>query len=326
MGIGDYNGSQDLKGVGMDYKNSIHAFNKKYKYSVFYRNKKNENVYSQQEIKNFKKSRVKLHWSEKDSSNDDDDDDHEILDFFRDARNIIVQNKHDSLIAIISSHGDVDGVILDSNGEELPLMYIYHIFSRDECDYLKDKPKLVFVDACRGRMQSRVSSNTSDVSIATKSLTSITDVINSSGGGTEEDSKITFEEKKNSDKELKETELGEKDEKQQIKDVIDKEENSNVIKQLFEEKKYHKEGNFRFIYANIEGYATVDGGKKGGYLIQAIHSVFLKVDTVLKSNLDAIVYQINDQSKKKVGTSVVVQRIEDVNRMDGIVTFQIKDA
>ena len=41
----------------------------------------------------------------------------------------------------MSSHGDDEGVILDSDSEDVSLMEIYWIFTRDECPYLKDKPK-----------------------------------------------------------------------------------------------------------------------------------------------------------------------------------------
>ena len=32
---------------------------------------------------------------------------------------------------------------------------------------------------------------------------------------------------------------------------------------------YHEEANFMVVYATIDGYAVVDGGKKSGYLIRA---------------------------------------------------------
>ena len=55
-----------------------------------------------------------------------------------------------------------------------------------------------------------------------------------------------------------------------------------------------------------------------------MHSVFGNVDKVVSSTLDIIVHQINMQAKKLVGTSHVVQLVEDVNRMDGIAILEKK--
>ena len=97
-----------------------------------------------------------------------------------------------------------------------------------------------------------------------------------------------------------------------------------AIKKEFTKKPYHKEGNYRFIYANIDCYAVAEGGKKGGHLIRALNSVFANVNAIIASDLDPIVYQLNKQAKKRVGTSVVVQQIEDVSRMDGPATLRIR--
>ena len=64
--------------------------------------------------------------------------------------------------------------------------------------------------------------------------------------------------------------------------------NSNTtLSQLF-----HNEGNCRFIYANPDGYAAVDGGKNGGYLMQSIKNVFNKKLDIENKNLDNIINQI----------------------------------
>ena len=47
--------------------------------------------------------------------------------------------------------------------------------------------------------------------------------------------------------------------------------------QDFKEKAFcHCEANSRFIYVNPDGYAAVDGGINGGYLIQATKKIFCK--------------------------------------------------
>ena len=149
MCIGEYHDkSQNLIGVGADYKNTVLAFNSTYNYSVFYMNNKNENMYVTEkiDIKTAKLSRrVKIEWTEK-----------EIVSFFKNARDIIVENKHDGLITVISSHGEGQGVILDSNYEEVSLIEIFSTFSSFYCQYLEDKPKIMFIDACRGQMLSKV--------------------------------------------------------------------------------------------------------------------------------------------------------------------------
>ena len=323
MGIGEYHDKlQNLPGIGADYKNCVLAFNSVYNYSVFYKNHKNKNVYAKDKIdlSTAKLSRkVKIEWVYD-----------EIIQFFKNARDIIVKNQHDALITIISSHGDMEGVIVDSNHEEVSLIEIFSLFNRNQCVYLQDKPKIMFIDACRGQMISKVnvapianinsknSNNTATTTYASlktklkllslKSLNNI-DVTNDNDNTDDKND----ENKQNTVFKDNESNVSQKKENC----------NQNGIKSQLE-KTYHKEGNYRFIYANIDGYAVVEGGTRGGYLIRAIRSVFGNVDHILSSNLDEIVHQINEQAKQRVGTSILVQQVEDVNRMDGIVTFQKK--
>ena len=68
---------------------------------------------------------------------------------------------------------------------------------------------------------------------------------------------------------------------------IDTRPSTSTLKNLF-----HTQANCRFIYANPEGYAAVDGGKNGGYLTQATKHVFMKKNSIENENLDSIVNQI----------------------------------
>ena len=141
LGIGgDYHNhdkSQNLVRIGTDCKRCIKVFNGGYNYSIFYQNETNKNVYKRKKI-DLETAQISTHvkteWEEA-----------EILKFFGDPRDVygVVNNNHDGLIVFISSHGESGGVILDydSDGEEVSLMEIYWIFTRDECPYLKDKPK-----------------------------------------------------------------------------------------------------------------------------------------------------------------------------------------
>ena len=150
VGIGEYHDElQNLIGVIQDYKNMIYTFNNMYNYSFYYQTKDNKMVYTGNTIVNLKNVHIsdiiKIDWGAD-----------EILDFFESARDMIVSKKHDSLIVIISSHGDSDGIILDSEFEEVQLYQIFYKFMRNECPYLQDKAKIVFVDACRGSLKSWV--------------------------------------------------------------------------------------------------------------------------------------------------------------------------
>ena len=84
---------------------------------------------------------------------------------------------------------------------------------------------------------------------------------------------------------------------------------------------YHNEANTRFLFANPDGYAAIDGGIKGGYLIQATKHVFCKLDQIYQKNLDNIVNQIRLETRKLVGSGTM-QNVEDVNRINFNVLFQ----
>ena len=71
----------------------------------------------------------------------------EIYDFIENVKKTVVENKHDSLMLFISSHGDSDGVILDSSCEEVSLTSIFAQFFGNKCPYLLDKPKLFVTDS-----------------------------------------------------------------------------------------------------------------------------------------------------------------------------------
>jgi hypothetical protein len=58
-------------------------------------------------------------------------------------------NKHDALAVIFLSHGD-NGEIIGVDGKSVEVEELLEFFNNDECDYLKGKPKMFFVSACRG--------------------------------------------------------------------------------------------------------------------------------------------------------------------------------
>ena len=159
LGIGEYCDRDDLIGVTKDYKNIIHTFYKQFGYSIVYYDNhdilqycnKKPNILNQEESKNDdtlieqtklpqenqSKSAFKLNWSVD-----------EIEKFIENVNEIVqnTHNQHDSLIFFISSHGDNDHVIIDSDGEEVQLMSIFDKFFGQSCPYLLDKPKIFFID------------------------------------------------------------------------------------------------------------------------------------------------------------------------------------
>ena len=314
LGIGEYHDeSQNLIGIGTDYKRCVHAFNNRYNYSVFYQNRKNEKIYSttKMNLETAKLSRsVKIEWTYE-----------EIIEFFQNARNIVVNNKHDSLIIIISSHGESDGVIIDSNHDEMPLREIYHLFTRGECDYLKAKPKIVFVDACRGKMLSNVKYQDTSKQQDTGDHKNKNNQIKTKNVS----STITTANANNNSDELPESDNGSNSNNDD--DNNDNNHNNGSKENAIEKQlnAYDKESNYRFIYATSDRDAVVESSKRGGHFMRSICSVFAHVDGVVSSDLDTIVYQINYQAKKRGETSHVVQQVEDVNRMDCRVTFQQKE-
>ena len=56
---------------------------------------------------------------------------------------------HDCFVLCIMSHG-LEGLFFGSDGETLPYETVFDIFSNSSCRTLRGKPKLIFIQACRG--------------------------------------------------------------------------------------------------------------------------------------------------------------------------------
>ncbi|XP_067129574.1 caspase-2-like [Centruroides vittatus] len=86
----------------------------------------------------------------------------EIMKIFEDFSK---ERKHyyvDSCIIIIMSHGNKD-IIYGTYGGEVKLTDIFELFNNKNCDALKNKPKLFFIQACRGQKFDSGTSRNSDV-------------------------------------------------------------------------------------------------------------------------------------------------------------------
>ena len=347
IGVGDYENDvmPPLVGVNMDYLNSIYTFHYKLGYSVLFQNKlansveyitKNGNA----EIDfNKCKEQVKTYWL-----------DDEIEQFFDNVKLYTLTHHHDAVIFLISAHGDSEGVILDCQGEEVSLGVLFSSFQGQECTYLIDKPKIAFVDACRGSMRSKpyyvpqkqekqekeTNGNpakskmisqadkwTSDMSSSGFSNDAPSIIIEpnqttsgGSGGGLGGGGVIAADAYASGPGGLGSP--GSPGSPGSDSDSINK---SSIEP---EDAHYHTNANFRYVYGNPEGYAVADGGSKGGYLIRSIKRVFSNVDVLTNSQtLDTIVHQIRKQTKKLVGKGSV-QCVEDVNTMTYEVVFEEK--
>lgn len=73
----------------------------------------------------------------------------EIMDLFRTVASEGNQRGADCFVAILMSHGG-EKVIYDVEKEEVELKSIYAMFNNENCEALRGKPKLFFIQACRG--------------------------------------------------------------------------------------------------------------------------------------------------------------------------------
>ena len=202
------------------------------------------------------KSNVKKHWTED-----------EIGDFFDNVKDKVVTNKHDGCIFLVSAHGESEGVILDSEGEEVSLGLLLANFNGTYCQYLADKPKIVVVDACRGSMKAKL--------VTTLKLETDENKMNDIIGMKAMNNK-NMNNNNNDNTDNTKTGIFEKDGKGTYSVVIDakdvNDKNGDISKNMIRinDKYYHEGANFRYIYGNPEGFAVPDGGSKGGYLIRGI--------------------------------------------------------
>ena len=133
LGIGKYNNNsttstytlQDIIGMKMDYKNMIALWNIYLGYSIFYRANDNSNRYYKNRCMNNQNlfDLFKMNWS-----NDD-------INVFTDDIMYQIDNEqcHDSLIFIISSHGNSGNYLYDSNHNEYQLLNLINKFNQQNC-------------------------------------------------------------------------------------------------------------------------------------------------------------------------------------------------
>ena len=146
-GISDYSKAepkgvwQNLDGVIVDIKNIINLWHDIYGYNNMtvslhnYTQQKNNNTISDSV------SYAPLAMADSNSYND----------FLVGIRLKIDSNKcYDGLIYYYSGHGVTNGIILE-NGEKFSIKRIFQTFNGTQCVLLRDKPKIMIFDSCRGR-------------------------------------------------------------------------------------------------------------------------------------------------------------------------------
>ena len=72
-----------------------------------------------------------------------------MIDFLKNERAKVKWHDMECVVLIIMSHGETDG-IYGTDGELTKLKDMTDIFISSQCPGLNEKPRLVFVQACRG--------------------------------------------------------------------------------------------------------------------------------------------------------------------------------
>lgn len=78
---------------------------------------------------------------------DEEDSLYEILE---DEIEMLNKSTYDAFVCYILTHGNRDGELMMTDGNSVLLSEILQLFNRDNCHGLVNKPKLFFIQACRG--------------------------------------------------------------------------------------------------------------------------------------------------------------------------------
>ena len=316
IGIGYYpNGGilGHLIGVPNDYKNMIKLFAFHWGYPFIYQTDDNKIVYldKQRLTKNNNKyhTNFKLKWNED-----------EIGGFVLKSKKIIESIKPDGLIFIISSHGDRDRVIIDSDFEEYQLAYILVEYwnINSGCPYLADKPKIFFVDMCQGQKKPLPRGQKKKIKNAMATKGGHSKLAKTDKQDKQDKQAKPAEDKQQTDhpdeQKGQNADQTPKTHKQQtiaMKQTTDSkndnnddehkkdklEDNLSTVAQM--EDKYLDYENFCVVYGNLDDYSVLDGGKEGGYLIRGLKSV-LKQRDASNFELNQLIRMIGNETLRLV--------------------------
>ena len=239
--------------------------------------------------------------------------DSEIFDFNDQILSILENNKYnnDCLMYFISCHGDLGGIIYDSEENKIPLISIFEQFNNQNCIQLRNKPKIYFIDACRGDIRTKRITN-SNIPLLVQSNQKTMENHNNhsiehaiwklSTSTTNNTNTSIFIDHSNS---LIPTSTA----------VTSKDRVSNNV---FSKYSYNRE-----IYANTEGYAVVEPSSKGAYLIRSITKAFVN-DKIFVKDFDTIMIHTRNILLKLMGKTVEcgAQVIDDRSNIPTKLFFQ----
>lgn len=260
LGIGHYTQMKPLLGVARDLRSVKVSFCATNGYTLFFaREKDKEPLYvclDGQTIATTKYqpedvSKLKLSWTEDD-----------IRSFNKEVGGVLSSNNFDGLIYIISCHGHNNNEIITSDGEEVVIDdEIFQRFGNEKCAALRGKPKVVFIDACTGSTPKKLHAIESYVGTGTATYgESIhNDHVLIKNSHTYNNIQQSNKNSKNDNNSADSKENDESYKHTQVRVVSSR------------EAAFYLEGRDLFVvYASLKGYAIVDGGVKGGYLIRSI--------------------------------------------------------
>ena len=316
--IGDYTKCSlpSLKEATKDYQNIIATFNGIRDYHIVYLNDQNKlqhlNYQTAKSSTNDTKSwKFKTKWTCD-----------EIEAFNENVRvNIIESQKndcnfsdnYDSIIYILSCHGDRDECIYDSNGESINTAFILETFNNVKCKQLRQKPKLYFFDT--NRISASTLSTSSNVSSENKNNTDMK------------------QQEKNQTPIFKDSQHSRHNENNVLSSPISKPTTMNVSNKTLLQT-YTKENHCRKIFGNTAEFAqlqfssrSVKIGDVGGILVNSLCTTVSCNEIFFKNDFDDILIDIRYQMAKLVGLSENVDLVAliDHNRMPYKIRFGNKD-
>ena len=235
--------------------------------------------------------------SDSDSDSDSSDDESKSESFENESKDDFESDPYDGLIYFVSSHGDSDNVINDSTGEEYSLTFIFDKFDNENCPYLRHKPKIYFLDCCRGTMTTKrkIDPNSNSNYQNYQNYQNLNGMDESKSNDNSNGYKNGGSMSKNGIK-------------------INK-------KQRMPARTYVKTKDDFQIWATPPGYSAVEAGKKGGYLIQSVTKVFKK-NRIFKKEFDTILKQTSKIMTSDMGSSI--HGGVNVMRVEKTVDYDIK--
>ena len=292
LGIGKYDNKDinDLIGMNNDYKNMKLAFNYHFGYSMFYRTENSDD----HDIKQCDKKcatisdchdSFKIHWTED-----------EVLDFVEDIQDYLMKNGEyfDGLIFIISSNAHEkheNREILASDSIPIQLASIFYEFNSKNCPSLANDPKIFFIDSRKGSKTSIANSNVNNKN----NTLGIEKLLDKSLQGVGEDGSmhISFGNNNNSEMYISDESL-----------------------------MFHTEQEFRYIFANADGYVASDNKENGGFLIESIKDIFCDPN-VGSHDFDQIMRQIRKRVEEKTSNinPLGPQNVQEVVNSNFKITF-----